>query len=381
MKRFIKSITIILFFSIWAISSAQNQKANLRINQGLILQVYDSTKITKINGSFSLSDINFKRYLRIETGNKKILRGYLMAYNNHGLFIANKINTQFMYCDYKHINKVYFGRSYGNWVAVSTALASGITTMLAFIGGESIYSIGWGFAAGITTATYGQIGTGLAYGIYKNVKNCHWQIYYQRKNGMKLTEYINEYNNLFDNIDNVTSWTNIKQKITNETITTSDTVNTNQTPQGTTNTPNDSLPIKSTVIKPQSKVTYLEGLPLEKNGGLSIEWVLKNFDPKSVNEGTLMKDFKNLKGIQITQNQLLKLNTSSLQFLALIICESGGYDIKALLKLTDKQIKEIVFYEPSIVDPVTPQSVIDKSYISEIDLQNLQVIYSELKSR
>jgi hypothetical protein len=109
--------------------------------------------------------------------------------------------------------------------------------------------------------------------------------------------------------------------------------------------------------------------------------MLKNFNSKSVNESTLMKSFKNIKGLQIAPEQMLNLNNSSLQFLAIIIGESAGYDIKALLELTDKQRKEIAFYEPSIIDTVSNQSTIDKSYLSELDLRNLQIIYNELNGR
>lgn len=385
MNHIIKSIFTLIFISFCNVGVAQNKKATLILNDELILKAYDTSKINTIKGSFSKDKFQNKRYLRIETKKGKVFRGFLMAYHKHGLFLLDKRNIGFSYVDYKYIKGIYFGRSYGNWVGMSTAGVAGLTTIVGLASGDG-YAIVYGWIAGFVTATYGQIGTALAYGLYKGINNCHWRIKYNRKEGQEVSDFIDSNIEKFADIQNTTALTIQKSVLKIDSISNSENTiyntnkDTNLIASGTQNDLNQNNETKKTKTLP-SKVSFLEGLEFEKNDGVGIEWVLKNFDPKSVNEGTLMKDFKNLKGIQIAQNQLLKLNTSSLQFLALIICESGGYDIKALLKLTDKQIKEIVFYEPSIVDPVTPQSVIDKSYISEIDLQNLQVIYSELKSR
>lgn len=385
MNHLIKSLFTLIFISLCATGQAQNRKSTLILNDELILKAYDTSKINTIKGSFSKQKFQNKRYLRIETQKGKTFRGFLMAYHKNGLFLLDKRNTGFSYVDYKYIKGIYFGRSYGNWVAVSSSGAAGIVTFFGFIAGVD-YPLLYGWISGIFTASYGQLGTALAYGLYKGINNCHWRISYNRKEGQEVSDFIDSNIEKFADIQNTTTLTIQKSVPKIDSISNSENTiyntnkDTNLIASGTQNDVNQNNETKKTKTLP-SKVSFLEGLEFEKNDGVSIEWVLKNFDSKSVNEGTLMKDFKNLKGIQITQNQLLKLNTSSLQFLALIICESGGYDIKALLKLTDKQIKEIVFYEPSIIDPVTPQSVIDKSYISEIDLQNLQAIYSELKSR
>lgn len=375
MKTICKSFLTLLFFNIFQYASAQQNGKKLTLSDELFTQAYDSTKIKKIPGHFSKATLENKRYLRIRV-NKKTLRGYLMAFNTHGLFIANKDNTGLTYCDYKNINSIYFGRSYGNWVATATAGVAGITMLATLGSGEPSYSVAFGIIAGFVTATYGQLGIALGYGLYKGLNHCHWNINYKRSEGIEVSKYIDEHISKFGNIQNVTLITNSSNPIESSKDSTSE-VNENVI---SSSEPTPTQP--SIKVEPaKSKVSFLEGLNFEKGNAVSIQWMLKNFDSKSVNESVLMKSFKNIKGLQIMPDQLLALNNSSLQFLAIIIGESAGYDIKSIVELTDKQKKEIIFYEPSIIDAVHIQSTIDKSYLSEIDLQNLQVLFNELKNR
>ena len=220
------------------------------------------------------------------------------------------------------------------------------------------------------------MGIALSYGIYKSLNHCHWRINYKRKEGTLVTEYILENKHKFGHIQHVDSITHGLPDLKKDNQIEIQDSSKNEIVKLEEQT---ELPIK--VEQPKVNARFLEGLSFEVENAISIQWMLKNFNSKSVNESTLMKSFKNIKGLQITPEQLLNLNHSSLQFLAIIIGESAGYDIKALLELTDKQRKEIAFYEPSIIDTVSIQSTIDKSYLSELDLQNLQIIYNELNGR
>ena len=372
MKTIYKSFLTVLFFTIFQYAFPQQIGKKLTLNDELFTQAYDSSKITKIPGFFSTSDLGKKRYLRIEIKNHQMLRGYLMAYSKYGLFIANAENTQISYCDYQQINRIFFGRSYGNWVVISSLGAGALTTVITIQ--EGITAFIYGIGAAIGTATYGQLGTALVYGVYKGVNRCHWNIWYKRSEGLEVSEFIDENISKFGYIQNVTSLLNTPKSIVSKKDTTADVNNEITNPN-----PIVSPPIVK--VEPPKRVTYLEGLSFEGTNGINIEWMIQNFQSKSVNETDLMKSFRNIKGLQISPEQLTKLNNSSLQFLAIIISESAGYDIKALLELTDKQKKEIVFYEPGIIDTVTNKSTIKKTYLSDLDLQNLQVIFNELKNR
>ncbi len=373
MKLMHKCLLTLLFLLVAKLSFGQTRNTTLTLNSDLIKQAYDSTKITYIKGSLPKNSIERSRYLRIQTHKGKIIRGYITAFNKDGLFIINKDNTYFSYCDYKNIRRIYFGRSYGNWLGLSTAGVAGITTIASLGSG---YAIPIGLFAGLTTATFGQLGIALAYGVYKGLNHCHWRINYKRKEGTLVTEYILENKHKFGHIQNVDSITHglpDLKKYDQIEIQDSSKIGIVKLEEKT------GLPIQ--VEQPKVKARFLEGLSFEVKNAISIQWMLKNFNSKSVNESTLMKSFKNIKGLQIAPEQLLNLNNSSLQFLAIIIGESAGYDIKSLLELTDKQRKEIAFYEPSMIDTVSNQSTIDKSYLSELDLQNLQIIYNELNGR
>ena len=373
MIKLIHKCLITLLFLFVAKFSFGQTRNTLTLNSDLIKQAYDSTKITYVKGSMPKNSIKRSRYLRIQTHKGKMLRGYIMAFNKDGLFIINKDNTYFSYCDYKNIRGIYFGRSYGNWLGLSTAGVAGITTIASLGSG---YAIPIGITAGFMTATFGQLGIALAYGVYKGINHCHWRINYKRKAGTWVTEYILENKHKFGHIQNVDSIThglpNLKK---NNQIEIQDSSK-NEIVKLEEQT---EFPIK--VEQPKVNARFLEGLSFEVKNAISIQWMLKNFNSKSVNESTLMKSFKNIKGLQIAPEQMLNLNNSSLQFLAIIIGESAGYDIKALLELTDKQRKEIAFYEPSMIDTVSNQSTLNKSYLSELDLQNLQIIYNELNGR
>ncbi len=372
-KLFCKTLLLMLFLLATTISYGQIEKNALTMDSDLIRRAYDSTKITYIKGSLPPEVIKKKPFLRIEISKGKIIRGYLLAHCKDGLFMIDKNNTQFSYCDYKNIKAIYFGRSYGHWVAMTTAGVAGIATILTL---GSDYALLIGFAAGFYTSTFGQLGIGLTYGVYKGVKHCHWRIKFKRKAGEKVTDHILKNRDVFSQIqevDSITQSSNEIKKNNQINIQDSSKIEIVKSKEQT------ELPIQ--VEQPKVKVSFLEGLNFEKENAVSIQWMLKNFDSKSVNESVLMKSFKNIKGLQIMPEQLYQLNNSSIQFLAIIIGESAGYDIKSIVELTDKQKKEIIFYEPSILDAVHIQSTIDKTYLSEIDLQNLQVLFNELKGR
>ncbi len=369
MKIILKSFFTLLFFTIFQYAFPQQNGKKLTLSDELFSQAFDSTKITKIPGYFPTSTLEYKRYLRVEIKNKQILRGYLMAYNKYGLFMVNRENTEFLYCDYKQINHIFFGRSYGNWVLTTSLGVATLATIMSIQNG--LEAIGIGMAAGLITATYGQLGTALVYGIYKGVNHCHWNIWYKRSEGLEVSELIAENISKFGNIENVTSIHNGSNSI-KDTSAVEENVSINPTP---------TISQPTTQVEPPKRVAFLEGLSFEGVNGINIEWMVQNFQSKSVNETDMMKSFRNIKGLQIAPEQLTKLNNSSLQFLAIIIGESAGYDIKSILELTDKQRKEIVFYEPSIIDTVTIKSTINKTYLSDLDLQNLQVLFNELKNR
>ena len=281
MKLMHKCLLTLLFLLVAKLSFGQTRNTTLTLNSDLIKQAYDSTKITYIKGSLPKNSIERSRYLRIQTHKGKIIRGYITAFNKDGLFIINKDNTYFSYCDYKNIRRIYFGRSYGNWLGLSTAGVAGITTIASLGSG---YAIPIGLFAGLTTATFGQLGIALAYGVYYGLNHCHWRINYKRKEGTLVTEYILENKHKFGHIQNVDSITHglpDLKKYDQIEIQDSSKIGIVKLEEKT------GLPIQ--VEQPKVKARFLEGLSFEVKNAISIQWRLKNFNSKSVNESTLMK--------------------------------------------------------------------------------------------
>jgi len=85
--------------------------------------------------------------------------------------------------------------------------------------------------------------------------------------------------------------------------------------------------------------------------------------------------------MQLSRGQLSKYNTTQLQFLAMMICSGGGYNMKNVLTLTDKQRKFLGNYESGYLEDVNIDGTISTMNLSDIDLENLKVIFAELGDR
>ena len=85
--------------------------------------------------------------------------------------------------------------------------------------------------------------------------------------------------------------------------------------------------------------------------------------------------------MQLSRGQLTKYNTSQLQFLAMMICSGGGYNMKSAANLTEKQKSFIKTYESGYLEEVNINGTISTMNLSDYDLDNIKVIFEELKSR
>ena len=117
------------------------------------------------------------------------------------------------------------------------------------------------------------------------------------------------------------------------------------------------------------------------SGKINPTWMYLFFNKLDVNEKKLMTKFKNIQGIQMIAENLQSLNSSELQFLAIIIATLNGYNFRNMTPFSESQCQYLRNNEPYLAFEIKPDSEIDPSNMQELDINNLNLIYSVLKAK
>lgn len=112
--------------------------------------------IYTIAGKIDKNYLKDKKQIAIKTVSNDIYKGKLICVSKHGVYIYNEYDLGLVYCDFKSIDWIRRGRSYGNWLWKA---AIGLGTFFAYEFNEqstSAYTQAY-LAGAAGTITLGQI--------------------------------------------------------------------------------------------------------------------------------------------------------------------------------------------------------------------------------
>ena len=376
----LKSVFIILSISFFQIVNAQKQSVEYaELDSNLLQSVFDTTEILRKVITLEKSDLKKKRHVRLVLNKKNMqIEGKLLAYSKYGLFIYESNGTLFNleqskigFYPFKKIRKVKLGRSYFHFVKVTSAIVAGVTTLI-ILPQDADIALPWGIIAGLTYASYGQILVGPIYGISKAINHLNWKLSTKDKSIKLFYQYLKD--RPFE-IKNVMEFNGKASIITENSLKKDSTILVINPQTKADSAANSNLPQNI------EKKSFLEGLVFGDDNNLKAKWIYQDFNASNVKEAELQSVFKNIRGMQISRGQLTKYNTSQLQFLAMMICSGGGYNMKSAANLTEKQKSFIKTYESGYLEEVNINGTISTMNLSDYDLDNIKVIFEELKSR
>ncbi len=367
------SVILIMFTMIASVKSQASEDNFLQ----LLNEAYNPLKSNTINGTLQKSDIKHNRHTRILHTNGKMIRGKLVAMCSEGVFISDVKYHKVHYIRYNNIEKIKLGRSYGFFV-------NGISIAGGFIGGLIIsdysvilFPVGAILGYGVT-ATYGQVFYALPYAVYKE----YYKLNYEIEGSSAIYNEVfkeAEFNNpKFGNPD----FYNI-QKTETETPKTKNTEISDNSNTSTKESENNIAVQEnpSSVVTTPKTNNFMTGLKFGDNKSVEAKWMVHEFNNAKIKETELQTAFKNIRGMQLTREQLSKYSTSQIQFLALMICSGGGYNMKELVTLSDEQRKVLGFYESGYLEDLKVDGMVQTVNLADIDIENLRVIFDELSSR
>ena len=389
MKLFNRKFLLFIFIlGISHFAFAQRAAAKLQKLDNTVLQsVYDTTNIKKSNVTINPRDFRNTRHVRILTKKSNtIIRGKLVSYNEYGLFVYESKFKLLGFYPFKNLKKVKIGRSYGHLniiLASAGAIVGGIA--LSYDYHPVLFPVGMIVGAG-ATAFYTQIFGGPLHGIYKIVYQLNWNLNEKKTSKLKFYQFLKDHpeETFFiaefeANTENTSSIDVVKsENRTEKNKIEPKSDSSSNSAQTVVDLKKESL---NENVKVVQKLKFLEGQSFGDDKNIKAKWIFTDFNSSNLNESDIQAVFKNIRGLQLSRKQLSKYNTSQIQFLAMMICSGGGYNMKNTLTLTEKQRKFLGTYESGYPEDINIEGTISTMNLSDIDLENLKVIFAELGDR
>lgn len=388
------SYKIFVFLLIASLSSIVNgQNTNAYLSKIVTVEdltiLYDTAKYRELKETFNEQKFSDFPLIRVKLDNNYFLKGKLLGYHKNGLFLFDKSNGKICFVNYKIINKVFLGRTYGHFYIVASLAISAAIGLIASYKDDAFYGTEIFSASLVVCSSYGHLAFYPTYLASKNRTSSHWKIFGRKQSFHHFYEFLKVYPNRFHYIKNYTEDitpgidSNINEPfIVSSKPTQKDIVDSSDN-SGTTSPKSSEAPnnVSTPVFTTIEKSNPFDKLEYGKNASINAAWILVNFDGSKVSENTIVDKYKNISGILLTPSELKKYNQSTLQYLAMIICTYPGYDFKSTPTLTQNQIKVLAGYEPMMTENVSVTTQILKTNLDETADKNLQVIFDVLRSR
>jgi hypothetical protein len=294
------------------------------------------------------------------------LEGKLMCVSDIGIFVYSK--NILTYIPYKLIKSIKRGINFGNQIGIAVAAGGGI----GFIYG--LTDSNWPIVMGIVYGLYGAAFGGFYYLVIGGPihflatasKKFNFKIKYKEENGKLYLKMIIENCKIYGNRMQIKDYPS-------------------KTPQIETNS-NVPQKQKDTIAAAPVKITPTP-LKVEfpklntPSGKINPQWMYFSFNKLDVNEKKLMAKFKNIQGSQMIAENLQNLNPSEIQYLAISIATLNGYNFRNIVSFTESQNLNLKNYESYISYEVKSDSEIDPTNLQELDLNNINLMYSVLKEK
>lgn len=343
--------------------------------------IFDTTQIKSLPKVYDKKIFNDSRYARMTLNSNKTIRGRILAFHKMGIYFFDQKTAKISYINYTFISQIMMGRSYGHVVYIGSVISSGLGFIIGATEDKNA-ALGGLIAGPLVAASFGNLIMSPLNDFLVSLKNANWKIDYNKTTFNQFYQYISAVNatgNITKEIlpkDTAINGPKQVEIITKEnTIETKETIGNKETVTKVEPTVEPKVEPKKAISSHQNELKKIE---FGKPSNVNAAWIITNFNGKDVNENSLVQKYRNISGILLIESELQKYNSSSLQFLAMIICTSPGYDFKNTEALTDDQKKVLSQYEPMITEPITLQSKIARSNLDEYAEKNLLTIYQVL---
>lgn len=167
-------------------------------------QINSETKLDilySIQGKIDKNYLKDKKQIAIKTVSNDVYKGKLICVSKHGVYIYNEYDLGFVYCDFKSIDWIRRGRSYGNWLWKT---AIGLGTIFAYqFNEQSIEAYTQAYLSGAAaTITLGQIVVAPFYSLRLKYPSIKFNIQGKLENGIKYYGMIiNDPKNYSNSVD------------------------------------------------------------------------------------------------------------------------------------------------------------------------------------
>lgn len=170
-------------------------KAN-QINGGTTRDILYS-----IQGKIDKIYLKDKKQIAIKTVSNDVYKGKLICASKHGVYIYNEYDLGLVYCDYKSIDWIRRGRSYGNWLW-KTAIAVGTYLVFDFNEQSTEEFVQAYLAGSAATVTIGQMFVAPFYSLRLKYPSIKFNIQGKPENGIKYYGMIiNDFKNYSNFVD------------------------------------------------------------------------------------------------------------------------------------------------------------------------------------
>jgi hypothetical protein len=374
----------------------------------MLLNLSKGNEISSIFNTLTEEELSDKKSINVVYKSDYLtlkLDGKLICVSDKGIFIYSK-NT-LTYIPYKFIKFIKRGITFGKQLGIAATIGGGI----GFIFG---LTESWPIIMGIVDGIYGTALGGFYYFIIggpinliaSKSSNVKIEIMFSEENGKSYLKMINENSEIYGHrmrikdypgtVNNNPTNSNVpqNQKDTN-LITHVKSVNLDSI-QSLEN--NNNIVIKTDGIKVLAvKDTIAVGTvpvkitpaPLKvefpnlntPSGKINPKWMYSNYNKLDVNEKKLLAKFRNIQGTHLVAENLRSLNPSEIQYLAITIATLNGYNFRNIASFSESQSQNLKNYESYISYEIKSDSDIDPTNLQELDLNNINLIYSVLKEK
>lgn len=386
--RLFYPLFIFCFYFSFSVLNAQISKSNeysddneISINE--FKSIFDTTHIKSLPKVYDKEIFKNYRYARMTLNSNKTIRGRILAFHKKGIYFFNPKTAKISYINYTFISQIMMGRSYGHIVYIGSVISSGLGFIIGATEDKNA-ALGGLIIGPIVAASFGNLIMSPLNDFLVSMKNANWKIDYNKTTFNQFYQYISVVNatgNITKEILPTDTAINVPKQV--EIITQENNIDTKETLRNKESEIVTRVePMVEPKVEPKKAISSdqneLKKIVFGKPSNVNAAWIITNFNGKNVNESALVQKYRNISGILLIESELQKYNSSSLQFLAMIICTSPGYDFKNTEALTNEQKKVLSQYEPMITEPVTLKSKIARSNLDEYAEKNLLTIYQVL---
>lgn len=354
----------------WNVSATNVETESEPLTRDLLLELSKSGEYNKVAFKLNFLTRAFEKipaYISYKHEGERIKKDCkFICASEKGIFIYKSANIEFI--PYREIEFIQRATSFNKTFLIVSAggIVGGALMSLAFENPAPLIIV----PAALSAINFGI--SGPIYLIAKNFKSFRYPINEKQENGKSFLNFINRKKLVWGKNNNILNYPIIDESLISQPVIKNDTASI------ASKNNHDSIPSMSILIPGKTIEFPKLNTP---SGKINPEWMYYSFNKLDVNEKKLMAKFKNIQGTQLIVENLQSLNPSELKFLAITIATINGYNFRNIANFSESQNQNLKNYESYVSYEVKPNSEIDPNNLQELDLNNINLIYSILKEK